>query len=74
MKKHEKWKPGVVLGALGRALGGIWAPRRPKAQKRVDFDLPPAPQRDPFGSLFGTFSSLGPSWDLKMVVFGGGPF
>ena len=57
-----------------RALGGIWAPRRPKVQKRVDFDLPPAPQRDPFGSLFGTFSSLGPSWDLKMMVFGGGLF
>ena len=28
----------------------------------------------PFGSLFGTFSSLGRSWDLKMVAFGRGPF
>ena len=32
-KKRQKWRPGVVLGALGGAPGGIWAPRRPKAEK-----------------------------------------
>ena len=32
------------------------------------------PLGDPFGSLFGTCSSLGRSWDRKMVVFRGYPF
>ena len=63
-KKREKWRPGVVLGALGRALGGIWAPRRPKAQKRVDFDPPPVPPEgpfwEPFWHLFLFGSLLGP--------------
>ena len=51
-------------------LGTMLAQDRMKVEKRVDFDPPPAPQRDPFGRFFGTFSSLGRSWDFKMVVFG----
>ena len=30
-KKHQKRRPGVVLGTFGIALGSIWASRRPKA-------------------------------------------
>ena len=33
IRKYEKWRPGVVLGALGRALGGIWTQDGPKLKK-----------------------------------------
>ena len=68
VKKHEKWRPGVVLGALGRALGGIWAPRRPKAQKRVDFDPHPAP---PEGAFLAPFPLWVPLGTLKWWSLGG---
>ena len=32
---HEKWRPGMVPGALGRALGAILGPRLPRAQKSL---------------------------------------
>ena len=42
-KNRLKWRPGVVLGALGGAPGGIWAPSRPKAKKtrKSEFADPP---------------------------------
>ena len=63
--------PGWFWGLLGELLEAFGPQDGPKLKKGSILTLPRPPQRDPFGSLFGTFSSLGRSWDLKMVVFGG---
>ena len=45
----------MVLGALGGAPGGIWAPRRPKAQKNskiAPFRPPPREPDGPSGNPF----------------------
>ena len=49
LKKRQKWRPGVVLGTLGGAPGGIWAPTRPKAQKSSKKGVRRPPPRDPQG-------------------------
>ena len=48
-KNHQKWRPGVVLGALGRAPGGIWVPRRPKAEKKLEKVSSSTPPKEPNG-------------------------
>ena len=61
-------------GLLGELLEAFGPQDGPKLKKGSILTLPRPPPEGPFGSLFGTFSSLGCSWDLKMVVLGGHPF
>jgi len=50
MNNRQKWRLGVVLGALGEDSGGIWAPRRSKAEKKLENDTSLTPPRGPVGS------------------------
>ena len=61
-------------GLLGELLEAFGPQDGPKLKKTWKSDFVDPPQRDSFGSLFGTFSSLWRSWDLKMVVLGGDSF
>jgi len=52
MKNRQKWRLEVVLGALGKDSGGIWAPRRPKAEKKLENDTSLTPPRAQLGAKF----------------------
>ncbi len=55
----------MVLGALGGAPGGIWAPRLPKAQKNSKIAPFRPPPREPDGPSGNPFCLLGAYCSIK---------
>ena len=64
-KIGQKCLTNRALGFLGAKVGQGW-----KTKSNFDEEVTSTtPFQGPRGNLFGTFSSFGRPWDLKMVVW-----